>query len=475
MPIHSRVRWLALGVILWLAVWLTVSCLKNSRPETIRPQWRSVVQSLAASGQVGSRDESEVGAEVSQRVAHVDVSEGQQVRRGQCLARLESRLLAEQVRQARAAVNTAQAQLNLARRHPLASDWAILEAETAQSERSFLAQSQQAAERLRELQSGPTREEIQQAQGQFDTARVQLAQNQREALRMRKLLEEGFVTQQESERAETARATAQGGLRTASQRLRQLQLGTRPEELAQARAQLRQVQANYQESAALRKARLQNLAEQPRQEDVDLARARLEEARANLEVARQRLAQAQILAPYDGTITRLYLKAGQDTSSSQPILHMVREPGLELRADVDENNLGRLRAGQLALVSCDAYPEASFQARLREIAPEVNNSRGTVQIRLDPLRAPAWVRPGQTVSINLQLEPERRLLVLPLSCLSTIGRRQSVLRVADGRLEERQVEVGAAGADGFPVLAGLGPDDEVVLDPIRAQAGQAVR
>jgi len=471
---NSRTRrtWLLAPILLalgGLAVWR----LRPPSLTTVHPKLTRVVQTLAASAQVAGRDESEVGAEISERLASLEVSEGQKVRRGQLLARLESGLLNSQLRQAQAALLTAQAQLELARRPPLASEFAVVQAETTQSQEAYRAQAEQAARRLQELQSGPTREEIEQARGQWQAAQVQVEQNQREALRMQRLVGDGFVTLQESERAQTALTAARGNLHTADQRLRQLRVGTRPEVLAQARAQLLQAEVNLQQSTALRKARLQSLVDQPRAEDVKVARARLEEAQWSLKVAQARLAQTEVRAPYDGLVSRIYLKAGQNTAVANPILRMVRLPGLELQADVDENNLGRLQPGQQALVSCDAYPQR-FSARLREVAPQVENQRGTVQLKLDPENPPDWLRPGQTVSINLQLEPERDLLVLPLSCLSTVGKRSTVLRLRDGLVEEREVEVGAPGADGFPILAGLSAEDTVVLDPTQAQVGQAV-
>ncbi len=453
----------ALVILVGLAAWRS----RQPSLQTVHPRLIPVVQTLAASAQVGGRDESEVGAEISQRLASLEVVEGQEVQAGQLLARLDSDLLRAQVRQAQAALTTARAQLELANRLPLPSEFAALQAETLQAQESYRSQADQAARRLQELQNGPTSEEIEQARGLCQAARVQVEQTEREARRMQRLVGDGFVTQQESERAQTAWTAARANLHTAAERLRQLQLGTRLEVIEQARAQLRQAQGNLRQSAALRQARLENLAQQPRREEIKVARAHLEEARWNLQVAQEKLAQAEVRAPYHGLVTRIYLKAGQNTAVANPILRLVRLPALELRAEVDENNLGRLQTGQLALVSCDAYAQ-KFSARLREVAPQVENQRGTVQLKLDPLNPPSWLRPGQTVSINLQLEPERKLLVLPLSCLNTVGKRKTVLRLRAGQVEEREVEVGASSADGFPVLSGLSIQDEILVDPTQA-------
>ena len=58
--------------------------------------------------------------------------------------------------------------------------------------------------------------------------------------------------------------------------------------------------------------------------------------------------------------------------------------------------------------------------------------------------------------------------MLPLSCLNTVGKRKTVLRLRAGQVEEREVEVGASSADGFPVLSGLSIQDEILVDPTQA-------
>jgi HlyD family secretion protein len=449
----------------------------RSRPPRVdvaQPPVQAVVQAVSASGTVAGVDESDVAAEVGGRLAHLRVREGDPVRRGQLLAQLETPLLQAQVKQAQAALKTAQAQLEQASRPPLASEVARVEAEVQQSNEVAEAQLEAARKKLQELNQGPTREEREQARGQAMQALAERDQRQREAVRLKQLYLDGYVTLQDYERAQTQARVAENLYLSSFNRYRQQQLGTRDEVRAQGQAQLTQAQASWQGARRSGAARLQNLRDQPRKEDVEVAQARLREAQENLKVAQERLRQAEVRAPYDGLVTRIFLKAGQLTGNGAPILHLVRDQALEIQVNVDEVNLGRLKVGQPALVSNDAYPE-TFPARVREIAPQVLSERGTIKLKLDPQNPPGWLRPGQTVSVNILFEQGKKRPIVPLTSVTVAGRRSTLLILQGGRLEERRVELGAPSQDGFPVLSGLEEGDWVVQNRTNLIAGQSAR
>lgn len=440
----------------------------------VAPRLLEVVESVAASGQVAGQTESDVGADVAGRVSSVLVQEGDRVRAGQVLARLDQAVLRRQVDQARAALQTARAQLEQAARRPLPSEVERVRAEVRQQTETSRAQLAASEERLREVRRGPTREEREQARGQARQARAQAQQAERELRRQDGLLADGAVSRQEWERARTASLVARHTLETAEARLKSLEIGSRVEVIEQAVAQVEQARSALQGALETGRARLQNLEDQPREEDVLVARRRVDEARETLAVAVARLEQADVKAPYAGQVTRLYLKAGQLTGATAPLLRMVRLPGLEVHVPVDEVNLERLKVGQRAVISSDAYPE-TFRATVREIAPQVLAERGTVELKLRPEHPPAWLRPGLTVSVNLILAEPRQLPVVPLTSVTREGKSSWVLVVEGGTLQRRALQVAPAGVEGFPVLEGLRESDLVVRNPAGLRPGTRVR
>lgn len=450
----------------------------RARPAVVpvaAPQARMVVESIAASGRVSGDVETNVGAQVAGVVAQVPVREGDRVQPGQVIARIDDALLASQVAQAEAAVRSTQAQLVQTSRPPLASDVTRLRADVRQNTAVARARLTAAQQRVTELQAGATLEERQQAQAQVDQARAQEEQARVDGERQQQLARQGAVAQAEADRARTAYRVAQEALQNARARLRQLQIGARAEVLAQARADVRAAEAALAGAQTSGAAQLRSLLSQPRFEDVQVAQARLREAEQALAVSQRRREDAVVRAPFAGTVTQIVTERGGVAGPNQPVVRLVRTTRPEIRIDVDENHLGKLRARQEAIVTSDAFAGQRFGARVREIGAAVDPERGTVEVRLDPVRPPSWLRPGQTVSVNILVDKGSRRLVVPLTSVTTVGGTSTVLLVRENKIVRREVVIGPAGPDGVPVLSGLDAQDRVVVDPTGLAPGRTVR
>jgi HlyD family secretion protein len=492
-------------VALLLALVGGVTLYFRSRPkvvEVVAPVRKTVVESIAAAGRVRGFIEVSVGAQTSGRLSEVNVRDGSLVKAGDIIARVDDAVLQAQARQARVAVataeaqlaqanraiRTAQSQLAVASRPPLSSDVAKLRADIAQNIAVAEAKRAGAKQRLTELQTGATREERLQIEAQVSQAKANLEQAQREYLRQSALVKEGAVAQQLLDNAETTRKVTQRNLDNLTARYQQTKIGTRPEQIAQATADLKAADATVAGAKASGEAALRSLFSTPRPEDVQVARdrvteaqeaqsvaaARLAEVREALEVGQKRLDDVLVKAPWDGTVTQVVTEAGGVTGPNQPIVRLVRTGRPEIRIDVDEINLGKIRAGQSALVTSDAFPEQKFEAKIREIGSQVDADRGTVEVRLDPQNPPEWLRPGQTVSVNIIVDKGTERLIVPLTAITTVGGNSSALIVDNGVIVKRDLKVGPPGSDGVPVRDGLRETDTVIVNPTGLIAGQSV-
>jgi multidrug resistance efflux pump len=183
--------------------------------------------------------------------------------------------------------------------------------------------------------------------------------------------------------------------------------GARPEEIAIAEANLRLSQARaqeaehtYQRTMALRegvtttraqielarrdarvsaaqvedaRARLNLLRAGSRQEDIEEARARYNSAARWLQEARARLDQCTVRAPSEGVVLRTLVAPGQfiSTAVPTPLLQLIDDRHLRIRAEVEEGDVHKLCAGQRATVSADSFPGTSYAAQIERISPEV--------------------------------------------------------------------------------------------------------
>lgn len=470
-----RDPWILIALAL-VVVSLVVSRLFGAaRVQVVHPEKREVVEALAASGQVRGVRESRLAPQVQGVLQALRVDEGDRVRQGQVLAVLDRRLLQAQVEQAERAVATAEARVEQAARPPLPQELARVRAETTQAEETGEARLLEAERRLEELETGATAEQLRQAEEATLQAEARRRQAERDRERAEQLWAESALARADLERARTEAEVARRAEEQARARMAEIRRGPRGEVVAQARAQREAARAAMQGARDAGAARVAELESLPRPEDVSVARAQAAEARRALEVSRERLAQTELRAPYDGMVLERLADPGDAVGPTQPVLALARWPQVEIRAEVDELNLGRLEVGQKAVVTSDAYPAERLEAQLAEIAPRVDPERGTVDIRLLPTATPKWLRPGQTVSVNVVFQEKRPMLVVPLQSVSTVGRVSRVLVVEEGKAAVREVHLGPAGGSVYPVHEGLTEGDLVIVSPPGIEPGTRVR
>ncbi len=142
----------------------------------------------------------------------------------------------------------------------------------------------------------------------------------------------------------------------------------------------------------------------------------------------------------------------------------------------DEKNLAYLRAGQLAQVSADAFPDSVFAARVVRVAPAVDPARGTIDVDLVVDRAPAFLRPDMTVSISVETARRDSALLVPAETIRDAEGAPWVLTVRDGRARRQDVRLGLRGEGMVEVVEGLRDGDPVVPgSAARVKPGMRVR
>jgi HlyD family secretion protein len=447
-PLALLLVLLALGLGVW---WWQ----RAKHVSVIRPVRASITETIASSGRVRGVTETLVGVQAVGVVERLFVREGDRVSAGQRLAILKSDVAEARVAQAEAALTTAQATLVQVARGALPSE---LEAAAAQIQQARAQLAQQ-------------RSSLAQAEQAVVQAEAQLAQHQaerelavRQLERAERLLERGLIARAEHDEAVTrSRVTEQ---EVAAQR----QAVAVAETVVRAfRGGVAAAEANV----GVQEARLRTLEVGARPEDVAIARQRLREAERALAVARRQAQEAVVVAPFGGVVTAINAELGQ-TVGSQGVLQLVSTE-MEIRVEVDESNLADLALGQAAVVSSSTFPGSTFGGSVGEIAAAVDQTRGTVTVTVAPVKPPDWLRPGQTVNVNIVTDPAAQRLLVPAAALRRVGDRTVVLVARDGRAVEKVVQTRPPTKDGVPVLTGLDADDRVITNPAGIQPGDRLR
>jgi macrolide-specific efflux system membrane fusion protein len=240
-------------------------------------------------------------------------------------------------------------------------------------------------------------------------------------------------------------------------------------ELAAAQAQ--------RELAAAQLLRAEGLRELLSRADLDAARRTLEvraaevaRTRARRDETRIALGYTEIRAPISGTVASVSTQVGETVAASfaaPTFVTIVDLARLEIRASVDETDIGRVRIGQEVAVRVDAFAGSRLPGAVRAVYPkaELVDNVVTYVVVVD-LGAAASVelRPAMTVHVDFLLARRERVVAVPRAALFEEGERSYVVvRGADG-YAERDVVAGLATTREVEIAAGLAEGDVVVAD-----------
>ncbi len=131
-------------------------------------------------------------------------------------------------------------------------------------------------------------------------------------------------------------------------------------------------------------------------------------------------------------------------------------------ANVFQTDVGRLKPGDRAQVTVDAYPGRKFKGHIDQILPDVDLTTRTVRVRLVFSNPGVVLKPGMFVDVKMSA-PMGRQLVIPASGVLQAGRRQiAFIDHGQGSLEPREIETGTRTDDSIVVLKGLKAGDRIV-------------
>jgi HlyD family secretion protein len=211
--------------------------------------------------------------------------------------------------------------------------------------------------------------------------------------------------------------------------------------LESARAQVLQAQATLKETRLelqrLKKAYELSGGKVPSQYDLDaaeaaLARAQADEASAKAQVVKAQatlkveetdLAKTVIRSPINGIVLARDVEPGQTVAASlqAPVLFTLAEDltQMELHVDVDEADVGKVKEGQEAVFTVDAYPEETFPARITQVRYSSQDTDGVVTyetvLKVD--NSKLLLRPGMTATAEITVQKVADVILVPNAAL----------------------------------------------------------
>ncbi len=202
-------------------------------------------------------------------------------------------------------------------------------------------------------------------------------------------------------------------------------------------------------------------------EQIASQQAQLRSAQADLQSAQAALSKSTIRAPFDGVITKVDVKEGEIVSTTVNAISMISSAGYEIESFISESDVSKVRVGQPARVTLDAYGrDIIFKATVGQVDPTETNDNGisTYKTKLQFVEVDERVRSGMTANITIQTAETPASVIIPQEALFLEGAEKVVTVDQAGTRVNRKVVTGGIDTQGrIEILEGLVVGDRVVV------------
>ncbi len=364
---------------------------------------------VTASGYVVPRHKIEVSSKIIGRVKEILVKRGDKVKEGDVLLRIEDEEYQAQVRSAEATAGALRA-------------------------------------RVDELKAGSRPQEIAAAQASVASAQATLRNAEEDYKRAVSLTKDGVGSDQDLDRARTARDVS--------------------------KAQLNSAQKNAELVTA-----------GPRHEVIDAAEAQLREAEANLEYVKTTLANTVLVAPISGTILERLAEQGELVTNTNfggtrgaksSVVTMADLGDLQVEVDVNQADMSKVKVAQKTEIRLDSNPDRVYSGLVDEISPQADRQKGTVQAKVRVVDPDEGVRTEVNARVTfLGDAPDaasgasgKARLWIPKAAVVQGSEGTTVYTITGDRAATTRVKVGTEAEKGVEVVEGLTGDETLIVSPL---------
>jgi HlyD family secretion protein len=228
-------------------------------------------------------------------------------------------------------------------------------------------------------------------------------------------------------------------------------------QLANAESELQRVTAVKQEFT--RKVQL----------DSSGAALAVEQAKNDVAALEEKVRQGRIVAPVDGTLYNLPVKAGDYVKVGDLLAEMADLHQVRVRAFIDEPELGTLEPGQPVKITWDALPSRSWPGKTEIIPKQVvaRGSRSVGELLCSVQNDKLELLPNTNVNVRIHSHERLNVLAVPRGAVELEGGQRYVFVVKNGIgksvVEKRAIQVGIADATNYEVISGLNQGEVVAL------------
>ena len=170
-------------------------------------------------------------------------------------------------------------------------------------------------------------------------------------------------------------------------------------------------------------------------------------------------------APFNGVVTEVHAAAGELINPDREVFTVADLTGVWIQADVYQKDIAKIRVGQNAQVSVDAYPAETFTGRVTYVSNMLDPDTRTAKVRCEVQNRDGRLRLQMFATLALPVSEPRNAIVIPARAVQDIDGVPTVfVRVDEERFATRAVRIGAPAGQSVEVIEGLKIGERVVTD-----------
>ncbi len=205
----------------------------------------------------------------------------------------------------------------------------------------------------------------------------------------------------------------------------------------------------------------------PRKEDVDLYQAQTRQAEAQVSLLENQIEDTILRSPTSGQIVKIEKREGETVLQEAAMTLLPASP-FEIKADIYEEDVVKMKVGNPVEISLVAFPEQIFTGKVVEIDPTGKLIEGVVYyettIDFDADNIPEGIKPEMTADITVKTAAKENVLLIPESALQKKNDKTVVQISENKEVKEKEIEIGLQGSNGMvEVVSGLAEGEKVII------------
>ena len=234
------------------------------------------------------------------------------------------------------------------------------------------------------------------------------------------------------------------------------------------RSTIDQLKTNY-ELAEETYEKQKNLWDQKIGSEIQYLQAKTakESLESQIKATEAQFRMAQIRAPYNGYVNKIYLKEGELASQMMPLVEFVNMRSLSITADISENYVGSIKKGQVVEISFASIPDLKIKTPIRRVSKVIDQKNRTFEIELKIDNRGETIKPFMVSTIRINDFSADSAFVIPSVVMKQdISGRYVYLIKKEGSKQvvvKKYITPGLSYQDQTMVDKGLTPGDKVII------------